>query len=344
MRKQLTADNLYKNRIMIEFINGEVQMRRIILILGSIIALFLILIGIYQFFVVGGKIIKVDASPEDGFNYEYYAYIPYGVGKADIKYILVEPNNGGRVSDNHQDHVKDVLRLVKHGICNRLARSLKTVLLVPVFDRPESNWQMYTHSLDRDTLMNKEGDLARIDLQLMGMINHLRYKLSEDNVFVREKVLMNGFSASGSFVNRFTALHPQVVQATAAGGINCMPILPTEQWASMDLIYPIGISDISEIADIEFNINDYKAVPQFIYMGSEDENDTLPYDDAFGEKERQLILDLLGSDMKERWEKSEDIYKQLDISAEMVMYDGVGHMTNDEIIDDIIRFFQKNMK
>jgi hypothetical protein len=315
--------------------------KKIILILGSLVALFLILIGIYQLFIVGGKLIKVEAAPEYGFNYEYYAYIPYGVSKEEIKYILVEPNNGGRVSDNHQDHVDDALNLVKHGMCNRLARSLKTVLLVPVFDRPESNWQMYTHSLDRDTLLNKDGKLARIDLQLISMIEHLRTKLREDNIVVNDKVLMNGFSASGSFVNRFTALHPQLVQAVAAGGVNCMPILPTEHWDTMDLIYPIGVSDISEIADIEFNINDYKAVPQYIYMGSKDDNDTLPYDDAFGEKERQLIIDLLGSDMRERWDKSKDIYKQLDISAEMVMYDGVGHMATDKIIDDIISFFQK---
>ncbi len=319
---------------------------KIIVVLGSIIALFVILIGVYQVFVVGagGKIIKVDAAPEYGFHCEYYAYIPSGVDKEEIKYILVEPNNGGRVSDNHQDHVDDAYRLVKHGICNKLARSLKTVLLVPVFDRPESNWQMYTHSLDRDTLGNKEGDLARIDLQLISMIDYLRNKLREDNIIVSEKVLLNGFSASASFVNRFTALHPGTVQAVAAGGINCMPILPTEQWDSMELIYPIGISDIDEIADIEFNIDEFRAVPQYYYMGSQDDNDTLPYDDAFGETERQLIIDLLGKDMRGRWEKSKDIYQELGIPAEMVLYDGVGHSVNDEIIKDITRFFQTHIE
>ena len=103
----------------------------------------------------------------------------------------------------------------------------------------------------------------------------------------------------------------------------------------------IGVSDIYEIADIDFSMDNYKAVPQYIYMGSMDDNDTLPYDDAFGEIERQIINDLLGSNMKERWEKPKDIYMQLGIPAEMVMYDGVGHMSTDEIIDDISSFFKK---
>ncbi len=316
-------------------------MRKIIfIILGILIVIFLVLLGNREFFVIGGKIIKIDADPERGFNYEYYVYLPYGVRADEIKYILVEPNNGGRVSDNHQDHVKDALDLVRNGICNKLSRNLKTALLVPVFDRPESNWQMYTHSLDRDTLMSNEGQLARIDLQLIAMINHLKDKLKEDNIIVNDKVLMSGFSASGSFVNRFAALHPQLVQAVATGGVNCMPILPTEKWEGVDLIYPIGVSDIKEIANIEFNIDDYKKVPQYIYMGRDDDNDTLPSDDAFSDVERQIIIDFLGSDMKERWEKSKEIYEQLGIPAEMVMYDGVGHSINDIIFEDIIKFFR----
>lgn len=268
--------------------------------------------------------------------------MPYGVKTDEIKYILVEPNNGGRVSDNHQDHVKDALNLIKYGACNKLARNLKVALLVPVFDRPESDWQMYTHALDRDTLMKKEGDLARIDLQLISMINDLKGKLKEDNIIVNDKVLMNGFSASGSFANRFTILHPQLIQAVAAGGINCMPILPIEEGEGIALPYPIGISDIKEVADIDFDVNEYKKVPQYLYMGSEDNNDTLPYNDAFSETERQIIVEFLGSDMKVRWEKSKGIYKQLGIPAEMIMYDGVGHSISSKIIEDLTKFFRNH--
>jgi len=38
-----------------------------------------------------------------------------------------------------------------------------------------------------------------------------------------------------------------------------------------------------------------------------DDNDTLPYDDAFDSDERELIINFLGTDMHERWEKSKNI-------------------------------------
>lgn len=39
-----------------------------------------------------------------------------------------------------------------------------------------------------------------------------------------DKVLLNEFSASGNFVNRFTALYPNCVQSV----VNHMPIFPIE--------------------------------------------------------------------------------------------------------------------
>lgn len=174
------------------------------------------------------------------------------------------------------------------------------------------------------------------------MIDDLKEKLKDENFVVNDKVLMSGFSASGSFVNRFTVLHPEIVRAVAAGGVNCMPIIPEAEWEDRKLIYPIGIYDMKDISDIEFNIEEYKKVSQYIYMGNLDDNDTLPYDDAFSEEERELIIDFLGITMHERWEKSKDIYEQLGIPAEMVMYDGIGHEINDEIIVDIVKFFREN--
>jgi len=36
----------------------------------------------------------------------------------------------------------------------------------------------------------------------------------------------------------------------------------------------------------------------------------------------------------------QNIYQQLDVPATMVMYDDVGHETNDVIIQDIVNFFR----
>lgn len=247
-------------------------MRKIlIIILAIILVLILGAWGYYRLF-VGGRIINVAANPQKGFNYDYYVYLPYGIKKSGIKYILFESNNR-RLSDNHKVHKKDAYELIRFGACHKIAQELKVALLVPVFDRPESNWLMYTHSLDRDTLMNNQGPLARIDLQLINMIKDLKSKLKDKDIIVNHKILMSGFSASGSFANRFTALHPEIIRAAASGGINCMPIIPAKEWDGNQLIYPIGVSDIEDIAGIKFNLEEYGKVPQFIYMGENDGNE-----------------------------------------------------------------------
>ena len=318
----------------------EIKNRKTVLsIAGMLIAI--IIFVLCKLPTASGEIIIVEANPEKGFNYEYHLYIPNGVEKSKIKYMLVEPNNTGMVSDNHDIHVKRVENLIQ-GYPRRIACELKVPLLIPVFDRPESDWKMYTHSLDSDTLKNTEGQLARIDLQLISMISDAQDRLRGKGIILQEKVFMHGFSASGSFANRFTALHPEKVKAVASGGVNCMPIIPSEKWNGIGLPFHIGVANIDEIAGIQFNIEKYKKVAQYIYMGEIDDNDTLPYSDAFNEDERQIVMEALGDEMKERWEKSKMIYQHLDIPAQMVMYKGIGHRITLEVENDLIKFFRLN--
>lgn len=289
------------------------------------------------------QIIEVKADHNLGFYTNYYLYIPHNIDRENINYLLVEPNNTGAVSDDHKVHEADVMNKLKGGRSIRIAKELKIPLLVPVFDRPKSNWEMYTHALDRDSLMNQQGDLGRIDLQLINMIDHTKKLFEEKGIKISDKVLMTGFSASGNFVNRFAAIHPKRVKGVAAGGINCMPILPIENWMQYQLIYPIGIYDLKEIVGLEFDLTSYSDIAQYIYMGSEDQNDTLPYDDAFSDEERRLILNVLGEDMHGRWEISKEIYEKLDLPVELVMYEGIDHTINEEIFTDIVMFFKRTI-
>ncbi|WP_083258974.1 hypothetical protein [Cellulosilyticum sp. I15G10I2] len=316
--------------------------RKLITIIGLLSILISIII-ILIIKIIGNKdqIIEVKADSDLGFYTNYYLYIPHNIDRENINYLLVEPNNTGTVSDDHKVHEADVIEKIKGGLSVQIAKELKIPLLVPVFDRPKSKWEMYTHALDRDSLMNKEGDLGRIDLQLIGMLDNTKKLLKKRGIKIWDEVLMTGFSASGNFVNRFAAIHPKRVKGVAAGGVNCMPILPIENLMEYQLIYPIGIYDLKEITGVEFDLTAYSDVAQYIYMGSEDENDTLPYDDAFSDEERKLILNVLGGDMHERWEISKGIYEEVEVPAELVMYEGIGHTINEEILNDIVMFFQR---
>ena len=154
---------------------------------------------------------------------------------------------------------------------------------------------------------------------------------------------MNGFSASGTFANRFAILHPTVVRAVAAGGINSIPTFPTNRWNDVTMRYPVGISDVKEIADIEFDETAYKKISQYIYMGALDDNDTVPYRDAYDAVDAELVESLVGVKMMpDRWYISQAIYKALDIPAQFVTYENIGHEIKAEVIEDIVAFFEAN--
>jgi hypothetical protein len=289
----------------------------------------------------GVQITFVDAKPDKGFNYRYYYYIPSNAKKTT--FILVEPNNTGTTSDDMNVHDQRAESLINGR--KGYADELGVVLLVPVFPRPANNWQMYTHALDRDTLLNKAGDLARIDLQLIKMIDDLRVICQSEGISIDPKTLMNGFSASGDFVNRFTAIHPDLVQAAVSGGIGFTPLLPIGVLAGETLIYPVGIADIGTIIGTPFNLVQYRNVPQFIYMGSVDDNDSVPYSDAFSDAEREIIYKVLGRDMFGRWQPSQDVYQQQGCNAvTFITYSGVGHTITNAITNDIINFLKDNIK
>lgn len=319
--------------------------KKIIISLSFLLVfLFLAFLIVYRYIGVGGKIIKIDANPEKGFHTEYYLFIPDTLKDSDSTFLLVECNNTGFVDDNHKTHRKAVYNKMRFGQSNRIARKLGIPLLIPCFDRTNADWQMYTHALDRDTLLNENSSLTRIDLQLNSMIDDAKMLLSEKNIYLKDKVFLNGFSASGSFANRFAALHSEKIAAVSAGGLNAMTILPLERLQGHELIYPIGVADMKQIADLKFELSSFAAIPQYYYMGAEDENDALQYDDAYSDLERGVIIDILGEDMSIRWEDCKRLYENQGIHAEFRTIQGVGHETTDEINQDIVLFYKQVME
>ena len=283
---------------------------------------------------------RVSEDPTEGFNFPYYLLIPQGVNLNKSIYLLVEPNNTG-VGSNFVSLDRNAKESIETCSASSVARKLKIPLLMPIFPRPGGT--LYTHALDRETLLIREGDLKRIDLQLIEMVAHAQKLLQHNSVKVNKKIFMNGFSASGTFTNRFTILHPKVVRAVATGGINCIPTFPTDRWNNTTMRYPVGIADVKEITGIDFDEAEYKKVSQYIYMGALDDNDTVPYPDAYDEVDAELVKSLIGAEMMpDRWDMSQSIYKALEIPAQFVTYENTRHEIKDEMIEDIAAFFQAN--
>jgi len=301
-------------------------MKIFIRIVSGLVMAFLIMVAI----VLGPYTLRVQhfkASPGDGYHADFYLYISPDAKQAaragKIITILVQPNNSGTNSDDPEVHRKDawLTGFERH----RLADELGVVLLVPAFIRPGEDSYIYTHALDRDSLITERADLKRIDLQLIAMIEHARTELNKANIQTDEKIFIQGFSASGMFANRFTILHPDLVKAATIGSPGGFPILPIANFKGETLPYPAGVADLETFTGIPFSSSTYNAIPQLIYMGSADENDSLDYTDGWDEADAQLIDRLFGTDPLSRWDTVKSIYEEAGANVQFLLVDGIGH-------------------
>ena len=296
--------------------------------------------------VKNGELIFTEARPENGFNFPYFLFIPDDINPDEKLVLIAEPNNSGFVSDDFEKHIEKAQRTASRDFYtgNYVARKLKYPLLVPVFPRPEIDWKIYTHAFDHDVARQKGNELERIDLQLLAMVEDAKKKLAEKGFWLNDKFLMTGFSASGTFVNRFTAVHPEKVLAAAAGGLNGLLIIPFSELENEPLNFPLGVNDFQNLFGKPFNAEAFKNTPQFLFMGELDDNDAIPYEDGYDLDERELVFKLLGEEMQPaRWQKCREIYGQENVNATIKTFPGIGHEQPKAVKDEIVKFFKKQL-
>jgi dienelactone hydrolase len=292
----------------------------------KILAILMVVSALAVAAIFGPYVLRVQhfqASPADGYYADFYLYIPSSISNEEQLTILVQPNNSGTNSDDLQVHRKDAWWT---GFERKsIADELGVVLLVPAFIRPGTDWQIYTHALDRDSLTTEREDIKRIDLQLIAMIDRARSDLADQGIQTDEKVFIQGFSASAMFANRFTVLHPDRVKAATIGSPGGWPIAPIAAFDGQQLNYPAGIADLESLTRSSFDSAAYNAVPQLIYMGSTDDNDSLDFTDGWDEADAKVVDTLFGADPLSRWEDAKAIYLESGANVEFLLIDGIGH-------------------
>jgi len=295
---------------------------------------------------VSSGIVKIEAQPAKGFAYPYYLYVPKALreeeaqgGKKRTGTILVMPNNAGKTSDDFNVHEEDVKRKIKNN--SEVADRLGVALLMPVFPRPQTHWQIYTHALDRDAMTTDKKEFARFDLQLNAMIDDARAKLANEKLKFDKRVLLLGWSASAMFVNRFTFLHPQRVKAAAIGSPGGWAIAPVAVFKEKTLRYPIGIADFKLISGEKFDLKNLRKVPLLMFLGEEDDNDSVIFRDSYEKEDEDLIIALFGQKPVERWDDSKKLYQEQKLNADFRLYPKVKHAVTKEMFDDILAFLSK---
>ncbi|GAB6194785.1 alpha/beta hydrolase family protein [Lysobacter xanthus] len=271
------------------------------------------------------RVRHVRADPAAGFRSDYFLYVPptRAVDARGVGALLVQPNNSGTTSDDRGVHLRDAwwTGLERRRIADRLG----VALLVPAFPRTASDWRVYTHALDRDCFTTRDPELARPDLQLVAMVDDARRRLAAEGRPVDVRILLQGFSASGMFANRFTALHPARVRASTSGSPGGWPIAPVAEAAGVAMRYPAGIADLATLTGRRFDAAAFARVPQLVYMGDADDNDSLDFEDGW---ERPVADDLerrYGATPMARWTAARALYRDAAPAARFELVPGVGH-------------------
>jgi hypothetical protein len=328
----------------------------------------------------------IEEDPAAGFNYPYFLYTPssFESSQDTPKPIFVGPNNSPSSEDDYTTHLEHAKDSAVEGRPREIAERLSVPLLVPVFpryrDKPEP-WYVYVQVLDPSTFNIEDSPLQRVDVQLLAMVEDATSRLENSGHTIASEIHIDGFSASGTFTNRFTILHPERVNAASHGGTTVktlpkaeldddVPAVGDPKWKQMsypagieegELPYPIGVANLEELTGCSFNREAWLDTAQYIYIGNEDRpepgsnghrsfanlppeevQNVHPDDRSYGMPD--LIDDIYGvKNIDERFEVSRAAYENADAAVTFTVYEGYGH-TPRPAIDDLVEFHRSKMQ
>lgn len=276
------------------------------------------------------------------FHFGYILYLPENIKKQTT--LIVEGSNASISTDNIEEANANILKtglyptLPIYDIANNLGLPILYPLFPRVYNGKETiyNHMLATNSLDSSTSKLKEYGLERVDLQLLSMFEDVRKRLKNSGFYIDEKFIIDGFSASAKFANRFTLLHPEYIKMCIAGAISGILTLPSREVGNQKLLWPVGLGNIEELTGIGFSndkIEQFKHIKQIYYMGGQDDNNPFIFNDNYepyysgmiNQQELKQIYEIFGTSMSERWKTSQEFYKELSVNASFYTYEGFGH-------------------
>lgn len=264
----------------------------------------------------GHAVYKLHRNSSRGYNYDAYILLPSDREDYSIRNVLVTPNNSGYPAslEKLDEHV---MRSITKSWEGMIACAINTVSLFPVFPRTD---EVYYHAYGKDAY-EATGRARRLDKQLFSMIADAKEFALQKGYETSEKVLLSGVSANACFSLRFASLHPEIVEAVAAGVPGIFPIFPTSKWP-----YPFGVSDI------RFNYDDWKEIKMLIYEGDSEEN--TPWNEF-----QTMLRETDSTSHIEAWMKTIPDYLRKTKYTEILIYKDTGH---EKQVNEMIEFFRKN--
>ena len=287
-----------------------------------------------------GKELKTANSIEKGIavlrttdGYNWWSYVPESLQKQDLSYILVEQSN--IALENYEESTNEAIKNINRFIA--IAEEKKYILVTVVFPWDLDN-DYYPHGINYHSLRSSTPDfyyqpdskVNNILTELIGLITSAGYSVSD-------KILVAGFSAGGMWANRYTLLHPKRVKAAAMGQAGGWLAMPIAEYNGSILNWPMGINDLENLTGTAYNKQEVlKEVPQFIFIGDQDTTATYRSIQFYPSLKE---VEIWGMTDPERLENQYNYLDNVGYNVTFTLYPDIAHSYNNEMINDIITFF-----
>jgi predicted esterase len=288
-----------------------------------------------------GEIQLFEADNE--IKYDYLVYIPQNLKKGKIILWC----HGSTPPDPNDDLKSYALRSLTK--IQKYCDELGLVAIMPVLPSDKERetypyWKYDSQIMAREVMTTPLDPVDNIyfrpDTEVLKIVTEVKSNLTSAGISVSEKIIAGGFSAGGTFSNRFSLLYPEVVESTillCAG----LFIYPTAVLENKTINYPFGIADIDVIQGNKFSIETFRQIRQFIYVGELETNtdhDILPFETNGDPEMLNYIGEMIGYESLTRTKNYVNYLREIGSSVELFIGEGLGHQANGEIYDRAFRY------
>ncbi|MHA1556329.1 MAG: hypothetical protein ACTSPM_05270 [Candidatus Heimdallarchaeota archaeon] len=142
------------------------------------------------------------------------------------------------------------------------------------------------------------------------------------------------------WANRYTLLHPERVKAAAMGQAGGWLAMPISEYNSLTLNWPMGINDFESLTGTAYSKeNILKEVPQFIFIGDQDNSATFQNEPWPTYSEIQIW----GMSDPERLENQGNYLIDAGYNVIFTLYPGIAHDYTTTMKNDIAEFFNSTI-
>lgn len=284
--------------------------------------------------------------------YDWFSYVPKNINKQEKSYMLVYSTGGLSDYEENTAAIKAVAVFLQER-----AELHKFILLLPSIPNTSDEPYIYTIAMAEQIFYENTDEFRkRPDLKVNKMIDKLGNDLRQNGYDVHEKVFLEGFSAGGMFVQRYTLLHPEKVQAIGGGqcgGGLTLPATvyenPQSSWNGFYMDWAVGVNNFKSLAGYELDFEVYKQVPHLIYIGDKDTKNShleVPSEGFWTQQQFNFCHEAFGSTDPVRLDNQCAYLSELGCSVTFKLYPGYDHgimpWSTPEIYDEVFAFHESH--